>query len=349
MIIGLTGLNCAGKGSVAELLKKKGFKYHSLSDAIRDDMRHRKIKITRDNMIATGKELRSKQGDGVLAEMTKLKIPWKQNAIVDSIRHPAEIEALQMRKDFFLVCVDAPSKVRFARMKKRKRESDATTYSAFVAQEKKEMQTEGSGQQLGVCVRMAKIKIINDGNLKKLSQKLNKLLIDIRKQEKKTYAELKTIRPAWDEYFMDLALKVGERGTCNRGKAGTVIVKDKRIVTTGYVGSPVGLPHCDEVGHQFKKVIHEDGHVSEHCVRTIHAEQNAICQAAKYGISLSGATIYVNMTPCAVCARMIINSGIKRVVANKFYHAGTESIEMFKQAGVKYEQISEEMQKYDKM
>ena len=160
--------------------------------------------------------------------------------------------------------------------------------------------------------------------------------------------EQKYIRPSWDEYFMEIANTVSKRATCDRGRSGCVIVRDRQILVTGYVGSPKGLPHCDEVGHQFRRVVHEDGTISEHCVRTVHAEQNAICQAAKLGISLDGATLYCRMTPCRVCAMLIINCGIKRVVCEKKYHAGAESEEMFKMAGVQLEFFSEDVMKYDR-
>ena len=153
-------------------------------------------------------------------------------------------------------------------------------------------------------------------------------------------------RPTWDEYFMEIANAVSSRATCDRGRSGCVIVRDRQILVTGYVGSPKGLPHCDEVGHQLKKTIHEDGTVTEHCVRTVHAEQNAICQAAKLGISLNNSTLYCRMTPCRVCAMLIINCGITRVVCEKKYHAGAESEEMFRKAGVQLEFFSEEILQY---
>ncbi|MDD3877654.1 MAG: cytidine/deoxycytidylate deaminase family protein [Bacteroidales bacterium] len=155
------------------------------------------------------------------------------------------------------------------------------------------------------------------------------------------------VRPSWDAYFMKIANTVSERATCDRGRSGCVIVRNKQILVTGYVGSPVGLPHCDEVGHQFKKVVHEDGHTTNHCVRTVHAEQNAICQAAKSGIALEGATLYCRMTPCRVCAMLIINCGITRIVCERKYHAGMESEEMFKIANVSIEYIFEEIQQYE--
>ena len=157
----------------------------------------------------------------------------------------------------------------------------------------------------------------------------------------------KHVRPSWDEYFIKLADTVASRATCDRGRSGCVITKDKQILVTGYVGSPRGLDHCDDVGHLFKKVIHEDGSVTQHCVRTVHAEQNAITQAARRGIALDGATLYCRMTPCRTCAMLIINCGIERVVCEKKYHAGQESEEMFRHVGIKLDYLSEEMLKYD--
>ena len=156
----------------------------------------------------------------------------------------------------------------------------------------------------------------------------------------------KYIRPSWDKYFMELAHSVSKRATCDRGRSGCVIARDKQILVTGYVGSPRGLAHCDDVGHLFKKVIHEDGSTTQHCVRTVHAEQNAITQAARRGIALDKSTLYCRMTPCRTCAMLIINCGIERVVCEKKYHAGAESEDLFKEAGVHLDYFSEEILKY---
>ncbi len=161
------------------------------------------------------------------------------------------------------------------------------------------------------------------------------------KKRKKKYA-----RPTWDDYFMEVANSVSKRGTCDRGRSGCVIAKDKQILATGYVGSPTGFPHCDDVGHQIKKLIHEDGNTTQHCVRTVHAEQNAICQAAKRGVSIDGATVYCKMTPCRVCTMLLINTGIKRVYCEKRYHAGEESEKMLKKAGIKIGYKLNKVQKY---
>ncbi len=153
-------------------------------------------------------------------------------------------------------------------------------------------------------------------------------------------------RPTWDEYFMEVARTIAKRATCDRGKSGCVIARDNQILVTGYVGSPVGFPHCDDVGHQMKKMIHEDGSETNHCVRTVHAEQNAICQAARHGIPLAGATVYCKMTPCRTCAMLIINCGITRVVCEKKYHAGAESEAMFKTANIQLEYVEEVVEQY---
>ena len=154
------------------------------------------------------------------------------------------------------------------------------------------------------------------------------------------------IRPSWDEYFLEVMHALAKRATCDRGRTACIIVKDNQIVVSGYVGSPSGLPHCDEVGHLMKTVTNEDGTKSEHCMRTIHAEQNAICQSAKRGVSIDGATIYCKLAPCRTCAMLLIAAGIKRVVAEYRYHAGSEAEEMLKTAGIKLEFIHDEVDSY---
>lgn len=153
-------------------------------------------------------------------------------------------------------------------------------------------------------------------------------------------------RPSWDEYFIQMADMVGARGTCDRGYAGAVITKNKRIISTGHAGSPVGLPHCDDVGHEMHTVTGEDGAVSRHCIRTAHAEQNAISNAARVGVATEGATIYCKMVPCYICAKMIINAGIIRIVALRDYHTTKRSKEIFKEAGVELIIINNEVESY---
>ncbi len=165
-------------------------------------------------------------------------------------------------------------------------------------------------------------------------------------KEKKEEKEGKYVRPTWDEYFINVMMMIGTRSTCDRGRSGCVIVHNKRILTTGYVGSPVGQPHCDEVGHEIHQVINDDDTVSRHCIRTIHAEQNALIQAARVGVSLQGATLYCKMTPCYVCAKLIANAGIIRVVAVKDYHVGKKTKKLFTDANITFDLVNSEVEIY---
>ncbi len=122
-----------------------------------------------------------------------------------------------------------------------------------------------------------------------------------------------TQRPAWDEYFLDIARLVATRSTCLRRQVGAVLVKDKRILATGYNGPPSGLPHCLDVGCLREKMGIPSGERHELC-RGLHAEQNAILQAAFHGISIKGATLYCTHHPCIICSKMLINAGISQIV-----------------------------------
>lgn len=133
---------------------------------------------------------------------------------------------------------------------------------------------------------------------------------------------------------MEVTKTVAKRATCDRDRSGCVITKNNRLLVTWYVGSPPGMPHCDEVWHQFRQVTYEDGSVVNHCMRNVHAEQNALCQAAKFGISLDGATLYCDSTPCRTCAMLIMSSWIQRVVCEKKSQNNIESEDLFNQSGV---------------
>lgn len=136
-------------------------------------------------------------------------------------------------------------------------------------------------------------------------------------------------RPTWDNYFMDMARMAATRSTCDRAQIGCVLVRDNRMLTSGYNGSVSGLDHCDDVGH-----LMDNGH----CVRTLHAEQNAIGQAAMHGIAIKGATAYVTHFPCTLCAKMLINVGVWRVVYLHDYANGRGD-EFFKLARIQIEQL----------
>jgi dCMP deaminase len=137
-------------------------------------------------------------------------------------------------------------------------------------------------------------------------------------------------RVSWDEYFMNIAIQAATRSTCDRKHVGAVIVRDKTILSTGYNGSIRGLPHCDDIGHMME---------NSHCVATVHAEANAIIQAAKHGTVINGADIYVTASPCWDCFKLIANSGIKRIFYHEFYR-DERIIKIARQAGIKLTQVS---------
>ena len=144
--------------------------------------------------------------------------------------------------------------------------------------------------------------------------------------------ERKHYRPSWDDYFMAITKIIATRGTCNRLYAGSVLVKNNRIIATGYNGSPPGMPHCDDVGH-----LMEEGH----CVRTIHGEHNVLLQASRQGsTSTEGATLYTKYSPCIHCAKYIIACGVRRVVMAKIYR-NSKSPEILRSAGVEVMEYQE--------
>jgi len=148
----------------------------------------------------------------------------------------------------------------------------------------------------------------------------------------------KESRPSWGTYFMNITNLVAERSTCTRRAVGAVLVKDKRILSTGYNGAPSGLKHCREVGCLREQLGVESGKMHELC-RGIHAEQNAIIQAAYHGVSVKGAFIYCTNQPCSICARMIINAGIQKIYYQSGY-ADSLALELLGEAGIELKQIT---------
>ena len=144
--------------------------------------------------------------------------------------------------------------------------------------------------------------------------------------------ETQSERPSWDQYFMDIVDLVSRRSTCLRRKVGAVIVRDKRILSTGYNGAPTGIRHCAEVGCLREQLKVPSGERHELC-RGLHAEQNAIIQAALHGVSTKGSTIYCTNHPCIICSKMIINSGIEKIVY-RYEYRDKLAEEMLKEANI---------------
>lgn len=140
-------------------------------------------------------------------------------------------------------------------------------------------------------------------------------------------------RPSWDEYFMTITREVAERSTCTRAKVGAVIVRDRSILATGYNGAPAGMPHCFDVGCLVYQSTNPDGETVENCFRTIHAEINAIAQAARNGTRIDGADVYVTHTPCIHCLKTLVNTGVRRVFYDRPYKLDTIA-ELIERSGV---------------
>jgi dCMP deaminase len=329
MFLGFTGPNAAGKGeAIRYLVEKKKFIAFSLSDIIREEATRLMLDPTRDNLISIGNDLREAEGPAVLAKRILIKVKNLPQAIVDSIRNPYEIEVLRSNlKDFKLIGITADIHNRFERSIKRGRVGDGETLEEFIKKEERENSTNEKAQQLNKCYELADFKIDNSGSLSSLYKKLDLILHELNYKPYK--------RLSWDEYFMKTAFLVAERSTCIRHHVGAVIVIDNHLVSTGYNGAPSGIKDCLELGCLRDQMGIKSGIQHEIC-RAVHAEQNAIIQAALNGSTPEGSTIYCTHSPCIICAKMIVNARIKRFVACTYYPDKTFE-DLFKEAGVKVE------------
>ncbi|MBI4126154.1 MAG: AAA family ATPase, partial [Deltaproteobacteria bacterium] len=229
MIIGLTGKNGAGKGEVVKFLAESGYATHSLSDILRDELKTRKHAVTRENLITMGNELRATYGASVLAERTLKRLPLEANAVIDSIRNPFEVEALRQRDDFFLIAVIADPKVRFERTKQRARENDPTTFEQFLEVEARETtSSDPKVQQLDKTETLADAKVPNNRTIEELRQHARKVVNQL---------SAKLERPDWDQYFMGIARVAALRSNCIKRRVAAVIVRDQRVISTGYNGT----------------------------------------------------------------------------------------------------------------
>lgn len=330
MIIGITGKNGSGKGEVSNVIKASGFIYRSLSDVIRDEVKKRGEKVTRNKLIEVGNDLRKKEGASVLADRIFSELDPEKNYVIDSIRHPAEVKSLKRRADFHLLKVTASQKVRFERAKARRRENDPATFEEFVKVEKIEgKSSDPEEQQLNETLSLADHEVKNDSSLNDLQETVRSLLKELSK---------KNSRPGWDEYFMGIAKVAALRSNCIKRRVAAVIVKDKRIISTGYNGTPRGLKNCCEGGCPRCNSFEESGKNLEKCLCS-HAEENAIVQSAYHGVCINGATLYTTFSPCLTCTKMIINSGIREVVYHSNYPMDDLALKLLAEAYVRVRKI----------
>lgn len=326
MIIGLTGKNASGKGEVAAYLQERGFLFYSLSDVLRAELKKSGKSQTRDNLVWLGNKLRNEFGPSVLADRILDWIEDDRHYVIDSFRNPEEVIAFRRTKEFALISVDASPQRRFERIKSRGRVGDIKTYREFVDHETREATSaDPTKQNLDACAKMADFHVANNGTLKKLHDALNKLCKSILMHQP---------RPGWDEYFMKIARVVASRSNCMKRKVAAVIVKAGRIISTGYNGTPRGTKNCNEGGCPRCNAFNASGKSLSECFCS-HAEENAIVQASYHGIAINGSTIFTTFSPCLICTKMIINSGLSEVVFNEAYPLGQEAISLLKEAGIK--------------
>ena len=330
MILGVSGLNASGKGEVVTFLTQRSFYAHSLSDVIRGVLEQKGIPETRERMIETGTALRAAEGPAALAQRLIGRLHSDRNYVIDSIRHPAEVEALRRAGQHFrLLWVDADEAVRFARMRARARPGDPETIEELRRLEGRELgSADPNAQQLLAVREIADDTLRNDGSLAELHEQLGRLL----------RANASFERPDWDTYFMNIGRVVATRSNCVKRKVAAVVTVDRRIIATGYNGTPRGVTNCNEGGCPRCNAFGKAGADLGECLCS-HAEENAITQSAYHGVSVRGATIYSTFCPCLMCTKMIINAGMAEVVFSAEYPLGDVSLRLLREAGVKVRQL----------
>ena len=330
MIIGLVGKNSAGKGEAANFLKTVGYQYYSLSDVIRADLKNKGEEPTRDRMIEYGRQLREQAGTSVLADRVREWLDADKNYVIDSIRNPAEVASLKKEPGFFLLAVQADAKLRFERMRARGRAGDPQTLAEFEAVEVRESDDSSeAAQKVAQTERLADFVIDNNGSLEDLADGMRQLMQDLVK---------KNPRPSWDDYFMGIAQAVATRSNCVKRKVAAVLVKDKRIISSGYNGTPRGTRNCNEGGCPRCNSFSPSGQNLAECFCS-HAEENAIVQAAYHGVSVKDASIYTTFSPCLLCTKMILNSGIQEVVYSAAYSLDDTALHLLREAGINVRQL----------
>jgi dCMP deaminase len=366
IFLGIAGTNCSGKSSIAKYLQKeKGIEVYSLSDILREEAELRNIQSTVDNLVNLGNELREQNGPEVLATKVVDKIiglnsylgldeseydinknsemrgKIKPSAVIESIRNPAEVIELKnylqrelikknVHRVFYLIAVDAPIELRYQRFNTRKRSGEQLSFKEFEEKDKISLgfnQPE-TGQRLIDVIEMSDKKIYNTSeNKDDLNMQVDEIL-----KEAKQYQR--------DVYYMGLALKASSRSDCLKRNLGAIVVRNDRILTTGFNGSPAGVPNCNEGGcKRCNDSSIPSGKDLDKC-SCVHAEQNAVLQAAYLGTRLEDATIYTLLFPCMTCTKDIIQSGIKRVVYAGSYPSQSETTKLLERAGIKYDHLN---------
>lgn len=310
MIIGITGTNSAGKGTIVQyLIQKKGFEHYSVRGFIEEEISKRGLQKSRETLQDIANDLRAKNGPSYIIDCLYDKaILSKRNVIIESIRAIGEINSLRKKGNFYLFAVDAEPKVRYKRGKARGTYTDKGSFEEFLADEQKEMSSDDPNKQnISVCMELANYRFLNNDCIDDLFKNIAIALSEIKTPKDPEF------RPSWDEYWMKMTAVIAERSTCRRHHVGAIVVRDKQLLSSGYNGASRGLTDCLELSCLRDELGIPSGTRHEIC-RAAHAEQNAINQAAREGIKLNNGTLYSTLNPCSICAKMIINAGIKDIV-----------------------------------
>lgn len=303
----------SGKGEIVKMLNERGFRSISLSDIVRTEATARGLEHTREHLQRIGNELREKNGPGILGKRVRETIEREKPSdwVIDGIRNPAEWEEVRKLPRSQLLGVSASTDTIVQRLIARNREGGQLTKGQILEKLEREkgLGEPPEGQQVKKCLDLVDFLILNEGTLGELAAKLEHFLRLWDGED----------RPSFHEVFMEIAYTWAKRATCLRRQVGAVIAKDKQQLTSGYNGAPRGIPHCAEMGGCLREKLKIPSGQRHEICRGTHAEQNAITQAAKFGINIEGGTLYCNCFPCVICTKMILNAGITTVMYDSDY------------------------------
>ena len=306
-IIAVVGMCGSGKSEVSDFLQEKGYQFLRFGQITLDEIKKRGLKPIEKNEKGIREGFRKEHGMAAFAILNKPKIDElleKGDVVIDGLYSWSEYKFLKEAYEdkLQILAVNTPREIRYNRLEKRLTDEKMRGRPATRKQSESRDYAEIENIEKGGPIAMADIIVTNTGTKE-----------DLKEQLKNIFGKYSG-RPKWDEYFLKMAALVAERSTCLRHHVGAVIVKGKRVLTTGYNGAAKDMPNCLELGciKDEKGIATGEGY--EEC-RAVHGEQNAIIQAANIGISIDGAPMYCTHTPCRKCAKEIKNAGIKEVVS----------------------------------
>lgn len=318
MIIGLTGKAASGKGEVAKFLVSRGFTRFCIGEEVKEEMRRQGVEFTTERRNAFLKKIHREHGPAYFAEKLLRQLDPDKSYVIDSIRHPAEVEILK-KQNFHLISISAKAELRLKRLNDK---SVGTLNNTL-----------DSGDLwydfIDKTDTYATVRVENNSTLFDLHEKMKEIILTLAKESK---------RPSWDDYFMGIAQMVALRGNCMKRKVAAVVVKEQRIISTGYNGTPRGITNCSDGGCPRCNSLGESGVGLDECLCS-HAEENSIVQAAYHGISIKGSTLYTTLSPCLSCTKMIINAGIAEVVYSANYTIQETPLRLLKEAGILTRQL----------